>query len=37
LQRWGIEQVFQKVTEVFHLQGLIGGTPKATIFQFAFN
>jgi hypothetical protein len=36
LQRWGIEQVFQKVTEVFHLQGLIGGTPKATIFQFAF-
>jgi Transposase DDE domain len=36
LERWGIEQVFQKVTEVFHLRGLIGGTPKATIFQFAF-
>ena len=36
LERWGIEQLFQKVTEVFHLQGLIGGTPKATIFQFAF-
>src|SRR5439155_1116283 len=36
LQRRGIEQVFQKVTEVFHLQGLIGGTPKATVFQFAF-
>ncbi len=36
LQRWGIEQVFQKVTEVFPLQGLIGSTPKATIFQFAF-
>jgi hypothetical protein len=36
VQRWGIEQVFQKVTEVFHLRGLIGGTPKATIFQFAF-
>lgn len=36
LQRWGIEQVFQKVTEVFHLQALIGSTPKATIFQFAF-
>ena len=35
-ERWGIEQVFQKVTEVFHLQGLIGSTPKATIFQFAF-
>lgn len=36
LQRWGIEQVFQKVTEVFQLQTLIGSTPKATIFQFAF-
>lgn len=36
LQRWGIEQMFQKVTEVFYLQGLIGGTPKATVFQFAF-
>jgi hypothetical protein len=36
LQRWGIEQVFQKVTEVFHLQSLIGSTPKATVFQFAF-
>jgi hypothetical protein len=36
LQRWGIEQLFQKVTEVFHLQHLIGSTPKATIFQFAF-
>jgi DDE family transposase len=36
LQRWGIEQVFHKVTEVFHLRGLIGSTPKATIFQFAF-
>ena len=36
LQRWGIEQVFQKVTEVFHLQGLIGSRPKATVFQFAF-
>jgi hypothetical protein len=36
LQRWGIEQIFQKVTEVFHLRGLIGGTPKATVFQFAF-
>lgn len=36
LQRWGIEQMFQKVTEVFHLESLIGGTPKATIFQFAF-
>ena len=36
LERWGIEQIFQKVTEVFHLDGLIGTTPKATIFQFSF-
>jgi hypothetical protein len=36
LERWGIEQIFQKVTEVFNLRGLIGSTPEATIFQFAF-
>ena len=35
-ERWGIEQVFQKVTEVFGLKRLIGGNPKACIFQFAF-
>ncbi len=35
-ERWGIEQAFQKMTEVFGLQGLIGGTPQACIFQFAF-
>lgn len=35
-QRWDIEQMFQKVTEVFGLQHLIGGTPQACIFQFAF-
>jgi hypothetical protein len=35
-ERWGIEQVFQKVTEVFGLQGLIGSTPEACIFQLAF-
>jgi len=35
-ERWGIENMFQKVTEVFGLQGLIGGTPQACIFQFAF-
>lgn len=35
-ERWGIERVFQQVTEVFGLQGLIGGTPQACIFQFAF-
>lgn len=35
-QRWDIERAFQKVTEVFGLQRLIGGTPQACIFQFAF-
>jgi hypothetical protein len=33
--RWGIERVFQEVTEVFHLQTLIGATPRAMIFQAA--
>jgi hypothetical protein len=35
-ERWGIERMFQQVTEVFGLERLIGGTPEATIFQFAF-
>jgi hypothetical protein len=35
-ERWGIEKMFQSVTEVFGLQGLIGGTPEACLFQFAF-
>jgi hypothetical protein len=35
-KRWGIERMFQQVTEVFGLEGLIGGSPEATIFQFAF-
>ena len=35
-ERWAIEQVFQKVTEVFGLKRMIGGSPKACIFQFAF-
>jgi hypothetical protein len=35
-QRWGVERVFQQVTETFGLKGLIGGTPEATLFQFAF-
>jgi len=35
-ERWGIEQVFQKVTEVFGLSRLIGGSPKACIFQLSF-
>jgi hypothetical protein len=36
LVRWGIERVFQQITEVFHLQQLIGSTPQATVFQAAF-
>jgi len=34
-QRWGIERVFQQVTEVFSLETLIGSAPRATIFQAA--
>ena len=36
LARWGIERVFQQITEVFHLQRLIGTTPRGTVFQLAF-
>jgi len=36
LQRWGIERVFQQVTETFQLQKLIGSTPQAGVFQSAF-
>lgn len=36
LQRWGIERVFQRITEVFHLRSLIGSTPQAGVFQAAF-
>lgn len=36
LLRWDIECMFQKVTEVFDLQKLIGSTPQAMIFQSAF-
>jgi hypothetical protein len=35
-RRWGIEQMFQEVTETFSLDHLIGCTPKAVLFQFAF-
>jgi hypothetical protein len=35
-QRWRIEQVFQQISEVFHLHHLIGSTPQAAIFQGAF-
>lgn len=34
--RWGIESMFQQVTEVFPLKRLIGSTPQAGIFQMAF-
>ena len=34
--RWGIESVFHKITDVFHLKNLISTTPEGTIFQFAF-
>jgi len=35
-KRWGIERVFQKIVEVFHLERLIGSSPEATIFQASF-
>jgi hypothetical protein len=35
-KRWGIEQVFQQITEVFELRRLIGSSPEATVFQAAF-
>jgi Transposase DDE domain len=34
--RWGIERVFQRITEVFHLNTLISTSPQGTLFQFAF-
>ena len=36
LARWGIERMFQQVTEVFALKRLIGGSPQAGVFQLAF-
>ncbi|MDP6444344.1 MAG: transposase, partial [Pirellulaceae bacterium] len=36
LRRWGIERMFQQVTEVFHLQTLISSSPRATVFQASF-
>jgi IS4 transposase len=36
LERWGIEKMFQQVTEVFHLKSLIGSSPRATVFQASF-
>ena len=34
--RWGIEQVFQQVTETFSLDHLIGSSPRAVLLQFAY-
>jgi hypothetical protein len=34
--RWGIERVFQQITEVFPLKRLIGGSAQASVFQLAF-
>jgi hypothetical protein len=36
LMRWGIERVYQQITEVFELRRLIGSTPEGSIFQAAF-
>lgn len=36
LHRWGIERVYQRVTEVFGLIRFIGSTPEATVFQAAY-
>ena len=35
LNRWGIERMFQQVTEVFGLEHLIGTKPEGVIFQLA--
>ena len=34
-KRWGIEQMFQQVTETLALEHLIGCSPRAVLFQFA--
>jgi hypothetical protein len=36
LARWSLERVFEQITDVFHLQTLIGTTPQGTGLQFAF-
>lgn len=35
-RRWGIEQVFQQVTETFSLRHLIGSSPRAVLLQFSY-
>jgi DDE family transposase len=32
-KRWGIENVFQQITDVFSLRNLIGSSPQAVLFQ----
>ena len=34
--RWGIETVFQQITDVFSLKHLIGSQPQAVLFQLSF-
>jgi Transposase DDE domain len=35
LRRWGLERLFQKVTEVFHLRALVSARANGTVFQAA--
>lgn len=35
LRRWGLERLFQKVTEVFHLNALVSARENGTVFQAA--
>jgi len=35
-RRWGIEQLFQQVTETFSLDHLIGSRPRAVLLQFSY-
>jgi Transposase DDE domain len=35
-RRWGLETVFQQITDVFSLKHLIGTQPKAVLFQLSF-
>jgi hypothetical protein len=35
-RRWGIEQIFQQVTETFSLDHLIGSSPRAVLLQFSY-
>jgi Transposase DDE domain len=35
LRRWGMERLFQKVTEVFHLRALVSARENGTVFQAA--